>query len=147
LGYITQILSSASTLELQSRSLSALRHCVKQCDSNIAQLRKVKPTSIILSFLQAHGTGAGEATQIDICTAIYLLTLVVDVEGAAQIRKENLIPQLIEYAQSNNEDLSALSTKLLQQISKLDNGCKQEFVLRMRNSTGNSGITPRRTTR
>lgn len=31
-----------------------------------------------MSFLQTHGTGAGEATETDIWTALNLLTLVVD---------------------------------------------------------------------
>jgi len=100
----------------------------------------------LLSYLQTAASGADQVEQNDIINTISLLDVVVsNSEGAAQIRKDNMIPQLIEYLNPRNEELSIAATNLLRHISQLDRSCEEEVRLRIRNN-GNTGATPHRAT-
>lgn len=147
IGNISRILSASSNTEAKLIALTALRHCVHLCEFNKTQLRKANPISALLAFLQTAASGTNQVEQCYIIITVELLDVAVtDSACAAQIRKENMIPQLFEYLKSHNEELAEKAKSLLGHISRLDRGCQEEIKLRFRGGSGNIGVTPHRAT-
>jgi hypothetical protein len=150
LGFMLEIFSSkTSPPPLQSRALSALRHCVQNSTNNVEQFRKSSGVNVIVSYFKNEAPktiqGIEKQTAEDILNALQILIATLETPSYEHVRTEQVIPLFVQYfLQDNNQEIKHVTVALLKHLAHHDPKCRKEISDTFKRETrmGNAGVPP-----